>query len=771
MKKKTIKSVMAMVTAAGLVAAMLSGCGSAGNGQESDGMENRKEDGLPGQKGDGLETGKDGGSDRPVAMGRYVETEIPLPEKAAQDGFVSLFYGRDDKLELYTSIRDKAENITGVRRFLREEEDWKEDEGWWDRVKPQDLSVEIRRVFYGLDGNYYFSAMTTENGYICHLYQVQDDGPGADMIPEAFQPEKGRTYGLIPTKIEVGKDGNILVHGFETAVCYRPDGEKMFSMEKAWNGSSESSTGYLTEEEFVTRVDSGVARYSLKSGQLIETIAYEGMDAETDEGLILFGDGDGGVFAASEDGLAHVNEGGSLWELLIDGSLNTMGMRNMYLQTFLKGEKEDYYGAFVAQGGKGMMLCHYAYDPDMAAAPPVTLTVYGLEDNSTVRQAASLFQKNHPEVKVELLNGANQDGKVSEETIRALNTELLGGQGADVLILDGLPARAYQEKGILMDLREVFERIQKENPVMEQVVAGFTEKDGGIYQMPARISVPIIMGTEPAIRAMESLDAMAGYEGDVPLIYTTTYENLLRMVANTHYKEMFGDDGTLAEEMLVKYLKSVKTLAERNGAKSMFTEEELERFRTGNNVAPYGIRNTETDFDQGRSGCGTSNLDGMYSAIIPEAVMEKHPEAQRESIGGIYFPKVLVGVNMATSQPELAKEFVRQIFDTEVQKEELYDGFPIGLEAQRINCENDRPNYSVSTGYEDYSISGSWPVLERREKIYELIRSVSVPVRMDETVMKMIVDGAADYLDGKATAEQAAGAIYRQIALYQAEQG
>ena len=106
-----------------------------------------------------------------------------------------------------------------------------------------------------------------------------------------------------------------------------------------------------------------------------------------------------------------------------------------------------------------------------------------------------------------------------------------------------------------------------------------------------------------------------------------------------------------------------------------------------------------------------------------------------------------------------------------MQKEELYDGFPIGLEAQRINCENDRPNYSVSTGYEDYSISGSWPVLERREKIYELIRSVSVPVRMDETVMKMIVDGAADYLDGKATAEQAAGAIYRQIALYQAEQG
>ena len=45
---------------------------------------------------------------------------------------------------------------------------------------------------------------------------------------------------------------------------------------------------------------------------------------------------------------------------------------------------------------------------------------------------------------------------------------------------------------------------------------------------------------------------------------------------------------------------------------------------------------------------------------------------------------------------------------------------------------------------------------------------MSVPVVVDETVMRMIVDGAEEYLDGKISAEQAAGGIYRQVRLYEA---
>ena len=133
------------------------------------------------------------------------------------------------------------------------------------------------------------------------------------------------------------------------------------------------------------------------------------------ESMVLFGDKSGGIYVADKRGLSHVNPGGSLWEQLIDGSFNTMSMESVYLQEFLAGED---FAVFVGNGGKGIMLCRYLYDPDMAAVPPVTLTVYGLKENATVRQTAVLFQKEHPDVRVEVLNGADQDGNVSEDTIR-----------------------------------------------------------------------------------------------------------------------------------------------------------------------------------------------------------------------------------------------------------------------------------------------------------------------------------------------------------------
>ena len=133
-----------------------------------------------------------------------------------------------------------------------------------------------------------------------------------------------------------------------------------------------------------------------------------------------------------------------------------------------------------------------------------------------------------------------------------------------MLILDGLPMDSYEEKGILMDLRDVFDSIQKEDPIMEQVVEGFTKENGSIYQMPARISVPVIMGQDTAIQAFSGISSMAGFEGEMPLMATGTYENLLRLVAHVQKEELFGkEDLSLTKETLIKYLETIKVLGDR----------------------------------------------------------------------------------------------------------------------------------------------------------------------------------------------------------------
>lgn len=778
MNNSKIKRLISAGIALFMAMNMVSGCSESKSGsdwEENVSNGNRTEREKPG--------GPSGKSERNAAegenpaMGRYVEKEMAVPEGVGEDSLVSFFRGPDETLELYTARMGDKGDREDARRFLWKEEKWQEDEGWWERVKPEDRDVSIRQVFLGLDGKYYMSVMTSGEDYAFHLYQVGEDAGGridssTELIPEVFAPKPGKRYGLIPPKVEVGTGGNILVHDMGEAVMYRPDGIRMFAMEKAWSGMAESSIGYLTAAEFVTRTDGGVTRYRIEDGKEIGTIplAFESGGRNKGEDMFLFGDERGGIYLADENGLAHINAGGSLWELILDGGFSTLGMQSVYLREFLEGDDGDYYGAFSKNGGRGFLLFHYVYDPEMSAVPPVRLTVYGLEDNSTVRQAAALFQQAHPEVWIEVLNGEDAQGNVSEDTIRALNTELLGGKGADVLILDGLPVKSYQEKGILLDLREVFARLQKEDPMREQVRKNFTEEDGAVYQMPARIAVPMVIGEKPAVRALQSLDSMAAYEGEAPLLAAANYENLLREVASLQYGELFDGKEGLTEETLSRYLKTVKGIGEKNGAKTMFTEEEMEQLRVSNYVTSTGILGSETQYDQALSDCGVTELKGMESAMIPLAVRNKHPEAELDVVNELYFPRVMAGVNRASEQPELAKEFVYALFSQEVQQEEFFDGFPVNLAAQETICVRDKGNYSVGMGYGDYHIGAEWPNRQEREEISRLLEKVSVPVLMDETMMEMIVRGAEGYLEGKETLEQAVAAIRSRIALYQAEQ-
>jgi len=769
------KKAAAMALTVVMLGSLLGGCQkSADNGQtkiqgESQTGGENGQTGLKDTKGNQGKEETNPGAGSQTAMGRYIETPVELPEGIETEDLVTCFFGEDGILELYTASIDGEGHNIGARRFLRKEDTWTEDPGWWDERKERLPFFSLWHVVYGQDGKYYIGGV--DEDYIYHLCRIDGEQEETELIPDTFLPPEGKEYGNNPSKVEVTRDGNILIHTYKEASYYRPDGSKLFTLKKDWSGSTEDSIGFVEGDEFVTQSEGQVVRYSLDNGQVTEKIPYMNLEPDTGETSRMFGDGEGGIYVANETGLAHAGRGSTIWELLIDGSLNTMGMRSMHMRCFFMGEENDYYGVYTGEMGIGIEICHYTFDADTSSAPPVSLTVYGLEDNSTVRQAASLFQKDHPEVRVEVLDAGIDEGGVVEEIIRALNTELLSGNGADVLILDGLPAQSYEEKGILMDLRDVFAEIQKDSPVMETVLKGFTGEDGSIYQMPARISMPVVIGSKESLAAYEDLAHLRAYQGEKPLVVPETYENLLRQVAALQYEEVLGDgiEG-LTREKLKEYLETVKILGTSCGAKVQFSEAEADQYWVNNYGMAYGIRGTFMHYDGGIAGSGMDNLRGFFDAAIPLAIGKRHPEDQIQPAGNIYFPTTRVGVNQATRQPELAKEFIWYVFSTEVQKEEFYDGFPVGTEAQEIQTAKEKELYTIGASIGDYIITGDWPSLEERTELMEMVRGLKTPVIIDETVMEMIINGSKDYFEDKSTVDQAAAAISQQIMLYLAEQ-
>ena len=494
---RCIRRVMSVILASALAAGMMTGCGG----------KKEQTGGTP--------------AGEPVAMGRYKEVEISLPEEIKDNLYYTAFQGKDQKLELYSGVPQGNGVIGDVSRYIYDYQTWKKDETWWGPALLEEYGLNFNRVVYGMDGNYYLSGH--DNDYVFHLYRVSEDGSAEEMIADAFKPQEGKSYGLLPRTFAVTREGNILLYGYQETLLYSPGGEKLFTMMQDFWGTTDDKNILVEGNDFVTILDGAVVRYSLLDGQIKETIPYDGLQSGPDGiSTVMFSDGTGGIYVANEKGLAHVNKGGTVWENLIDGSLNSMGMRSMYMNAFMAGGNEDYYGIYTGDMGSEIRLYHYTYDPNLASVPPVTLTVYALHDNSTVRQAAALLQKDNPDVRVEFRAALQDDNSsMTEDVIRSLNTELLSGKGADVLILDGLPVDSYIEKGILMDMREVFAQMT-DSPISSNILQNFTNEDGSIYEMPARIAMPVVIGDEDVIAAHTSMDAMTSYQGELPLVRRLT---------------------------------------------------------------------------------------------------------------------------------------------------------------------------------------------------------------------------------------------------------
>ena len=177
------------------------------------------------------------------------------------------------------------------------------------------------------------------------------------------------------------------------------------------------------------------------------------------------------------------------------------------------------------------------------------------------------------------------------------------------------------------------------------------------------------------------------------------------------------------------------------------------------------------DFDRGVSDSGVEFLEGYSRLSFPAQVRRQNPGSVMAAVGKLYFPSAMAGINQAAADKDMAEEFIRCLLSFEVQKEDFYDGFPVNKKAlEHLTESAARDQYSESVGYTDgYRLHADWPTLEERREILAMMENLSVPVVVDETVMKMITEGSRDYFDNKKTVDQAADGILRKLSIYLAE--
>ncbi len=714
------------------------------------------------------------GSDRDKAVvneakGRYVEKDFTYPNGVSAEECMALLKNPEGNLELFY-----ADAQSGYGRGVRVDGQWnKEDmKGILEALASNNIPG-IRDFFYGEDGLLYLLCFNMD--YNTVLYRVTEDG-SCEMIAIDKMNEKDEELGITyrPDEIEVLSNGAIavkyLLHGIEV---YSPDGRTKlneFETGKTCKMAAEGNTLYYMNQDCSELLSLDLETNEEGTARKIDAKITDSSQLTVEKGT---------VYLCDADGIHRNPEGSSIWETTVDGHLCSLSTPSRSMKAIIAGAENDYYVMMAAvYSNASASLLHYVYDKDISSVPSKELTLYALKDSRTIRQAIVTFQKANPDVYVNFrvadtaagMEGDKGGSATNEDYIKTLNTELLAGKGADILILDGLPVDSYIEKGVLEDMSDIFEPMAEAGELQDNITGNYIA-DGKVYDMPLRFTIPVIYGIPEAVNALGSLKEFKDYanaNGKPPLLAPSSYRAMTAWFLLLNYDSLLDQDGRIKEAALTEFLKNVNDIAININASD---DVEIDYFNdsygkttgywvgSGINVA---VKEVQSNIQDIRS----LNEFAIVLGII------KNINGDYAAINNMFSPYLLLGINSGGRQKELAKEFTKYLFSREMQEVDLGEGFSVNSTVLKNIRETDiEGNYggTMSSPDFDYVVEYTYPDKEERITLFEKINTLSSPMLNDTSLTDLILDEAESYLRGDITAEQASRNAVNNTETYLAE--
>lgn len=732
-----------------------------------------------------------------IAMGRYVEKTIEL---SGVTGYGSGLYTLEDG----SLIIADAENSflmtkDGGESWMTVETEWK-----WELQEEN----YIRSLAVGKDntvGVIYEVIQDTSaedyNPFVENL-EVMIVKPDGTQIPvqmnlsgEDEEPyriliaDSGRifvsTYGTIHNIYEIKEDGSseIFLELESMAILVQfqnqlmiidnsdDDGLLIYDMEKEQYIEDEVLNDFL-EENYKNRTNNGGSFYDLYFFMGEENVLY----------------------LAGKKGLHRHVIGGSAIEQVIDGSLSIFNNPAYNMRSMVMLNSSEFMAMFT--NGK---LVRFTYNPDIPTVPNEKLKVYSLQDNSTVRQAVTLYQMAYPNVYVEYEVGMEGGNSVTrEDALKNLNTKIAAGEGPDVFILDNMPTDSYIEKGLLLDLSSILENLDGEDALFENIVEAFRTEDK-IYEIPCEIQIPVIFGEKAYFSEITDLEEMADAMESLRVKYPEkdicgycSAESIMRLFSMVSVPYWKTDKGTVDREVLSDYLIQVKriydaqmdTLGEEVINRYYDSSEwyrELDGYSLDENSDRIRMGGLDyMDYAMGRQQLMIGALveDFTYAILTSMKRMEEYEDCETILMNpDIFYPQTLAGISAVSDNREQAEDFLRQLQGKENQSS-LFSGFAVNkaafdiIRAESEEAEDDEVYGDMSMMDEDgrwVNLTSYRPTVEEIRILQNWIESANIPYIEDDLLEEAVYEAAADYLKGSQSLEDTLDAIEKKVALYMAE--
>ena len=802
MKKTAVSKTLALFLSAAL---LFAGCGKTGGEQESVGD----------MAGDGDKT-----------MGRYVEEEIGRPEEMERNGGIVRL--ADGTLQIFDFNQGPFVSQDEGKTWTKKYDDWSGmvGEGYFmNAAAAKDGSLFLVYSTY--------DAVSSEEGEEASQEEVSDaerseqpDTEPTETEDTEVQVEESDMFTIDCHYMFVSPEGETReimlpfdMDNYEliTNCWYTPDGRLLASQGGAiyeinqedgsltvlFETDGDADTACFSDTQMVAFTNTKAYRFDLVKGELMEQDEeldkfISGLTNNGEKGVywtsgnysfLVAMDKDNTLYLACQDGLYQCTAGESPKQLL-QGTLCSMG-----------DPSNGKYGMLVEDGPVFLVLfssglSRFTYDETMPATPDKELKVYSLKKDQTLQQAVSAYQKAHQDVFVKYEVGmSGENGLTAEDAIKALNTEIMAGNGPDVIMLDGLPIESYLAKGMLADLSENLKAVEEKEEFFDNITRVY-EEDGKIYAIPTRFRIPLLMGNEEFVSNIQDLSSLSAVmeemreknpEGSILSAYTP--EILLKMLAIASEPTWSKEDGNLQEETVKEFLTQAKKIYDNeiSGISDSEKEEFLNSVR-GSDDSSGTAEETALDISwsilnfltksQAQLAIGASqqvSLDFTNVISVPRVkpeVVYKPLSLQAENV---FQAESIVGVSAKAAEPEMAREFVEMLLSYNVMSMQQ-EPYPVNAASFDsffdTDMEGDGAFGSMGISKDDGSVATLdlyWPNEEEQKGLEQMVRSLKTPYLPGSPIEQAILEAGVSVLEGNMSVDEGVAQIKQKIQLYLSE--
>lgn len=548
------------------------------------------------------------------------------------------------------------------------------------------------------------------------------------------------------------------------------DGEEMYAYEYRDN------TLYILTRETIKAFDMDTRKQKDTKNQYDEFLSNFSMN-DTQNGLgfeLNTLDNDEKLFYSNSQGLFFYD--GNIAKKLVDGSKTIFSNEVIYLQEIITLNEEQMLSCIQKDNKVGL----YKYTKTSSIQEiSEEINIYSLYENKNINQAANLYQSKNNDIKVTIEIGLPEEGETTiSEAIKALNLKMAGGDGPDIIILDGLNIDNYIEQNLLADISDVIEEANKKNILFSNISQTYFNENK-VFAIPTRFSPILVEMNNSDKNDFKTITEFTNYiikqaeeNPQIPVIDAWDYHHIVSALYRSYLDEMVVDQ-QISEESLTLFYQSIEKLYQMVDMSEAMQVEGRKLIDI--NIVPYPIGSI--DLMAGKNIQIAVDYAVAYFEVkfnqVAEEIADVIVEPMRFNEHNYFVPQTILSINNVSKKIKTAKDFVKFALSEEVQDSYQIAGLPVNkklLKSQLSSMEEEGVSFVNEEGDGQVASGIFKPFTE--EKINQYIsqmEGLEKATSMDSLLMEIIMEQADNILDGSMQIEEAVKNASSKVNLYLSE--